>query len=430
MSSAGPGLTVMIPLGGIGSRFQKEGYLRPKPFISVLGRPMLLWVLDNLHLGPDDELVIVYDPAFLKAKFWPLITDKFPNVRRVELPGPTRGAAETVLIGLKGLPPSARARPVVLCDGDTFYTNDILSRYRACAEQQENGVFYFRDTDPKPIYSYVTLNGDGVVTDVKEKVKISDNANSGCYCFASGNRLMAECQALLESGLKQLSQDKVGEFYTSGVIKAMVTAGDTFRGLELSPADFHVLGTPAQVRDFCVSWPEQPKARFSVDLDHTLVSAPQVPGDYKSCLPIPENIELVRSLHAAGHYIIIATARRMRTHKGNTSAVVADIGALTLRQLEDYGVPYDEIHFGKPHAHFYVDDLAVDALADISKQTGFYFPCKVQAGSKVHVGGTTKWATVMNKEPTTMAVTAACWFAAGAVVGAIAVKAAGRLSAA
>ena len=29
----------MIPLGGIGSRFQTEGYLtRPKPFIPVLGR--------------------------------------------------------------------------------------------------------------------------------------------------------------------------------------------------------------------------------------------------------------------------------------------------------------------------------------------------------------------------------------------------------
>ena len=32
----------------------------------------------------------------------------------------------------------------------------------------------------------------------------------------------------------------------------------------------------------------------------------------------------------------------MRTHGGNTAAVVADIGALTLRQLSDYGIPHDE----------------------------------------------------------------------------------------
>ena len=43
-------LTVMIPLGGVGSRFQKEGYTNPKPFVSALGKPMILWVIDSLLL--------------------------------------------------------------------------------------------------------------------------------------------------------------------------------------------------------------------------------------------------------------------------------------------------------------------------------------------------------------------------------------------
>ena len=33
-----PPLTIMIPLGGIGSRFQREGYTSPKPFVNVLGK--------------------------------------------------------------------------------------------------------------------------------------------------------------------------------------------------------------------------------------------------------------------------------------------------------------------------------------------------------------------------------------------------------
>jgi hypothetical protein len=32
-SKGGVGMNIMIPLGGIGSRFAKEGYLRPKPFV-------------------------------------------------------------------------------------------------------------------------------------------------------------------------------------------------------------------------------------------------------------------------------------------------------------------------------------------------------------------------------------------------------------
>lgn len=45
---------------------------------------------------------------------------------------------------------------------------------------------------------------------------------------------------------------------------------------------------------------------------------------------------------------MIATARRMRTHKHNVAAVVADVGALTLTWLDQHHVPYDEIFFGKP----------------------------------------------------------------------------------
>ena len=63
-------LTVMIPLGGIGSRFQKEGYTKPKPFVSVLGKPMILWVLDSLKLSPQDALVVVYNPSWMSPKYW------------------------------------------------------------------------------------------------------------------------------------------------------------------------------------------------------------------------------------------------------------------------------------------------------------------------------------------------------------------------
>ena len=59
-----------------------------------------------------------------------------------------------MLLGLQGLTAAQRDRPCMLCDGDTFYTADIVSRYRAVAATH-NGTFCFVDTQPKPIYSYV-----------------------------------------------------------------------------------------------------------------------------------------------------------------------------------------------------------------------------------------------------------------------------------
>ena len=54
-------------------------------------------------------------------------------------------------------------------------------------------------------------------------------------------------------------------------------------------------------------------------------------------------LQMVRELHKAGHTIIIHTARRMRTHHGNVSAVVADIGAITINSLKQFHIPYHEV---------------------------------------------------------------------------------------
>jgi hypothetical protein len=61
----------------------------------------------------------------------------------------------------------------------------------------------------------------------------------------------------------------------------------------------------------------------------------------------------------------------MQTHKGNVGAVIKDISRVTLDSLEQFAIPYDELFFGKPHAHVYIDDLAVNALMDTRRELGW-----------------------------------------------------------
>ena len=131
-------MNVMVPLGGIGSRFQKEGYKYPKPFVRVLGKEMILWVIDSLKLRKEDSLVVVYNPAFLDMReLMEMVVQHVPGTILVELPGPTRGAAETVRIGLEGLSASQRSRPTMLVDGDAFYTVDISACTGPSPRKQE-----------------------------------------------------------------------------------------------------------------------------------------------------------------------------------------------------------------------------------------------------------------------------------------------------
>ncbi len=62
----------------------------------------------------------------------------------------------------------------------------------------------------------------------------------------------------------------------------------------------------------------------------------------------------------------------MRTHDGNVNNVIKDVGDITFKTLEKFDIPYDELIFGKPYAHYYIDDLAINVFSDLEKETGFY----------------------------------------------------------
>ena len=47
-------MIVIIPIGGTGQRFKKNGYSKPKALIHVYGRPMIYYLLDNLF-EPDNH---------------------------------------------------------------------------------------------------------------------------------------------------------------------------------------------------------------------------------------------------------------------------------------------------------------------------------------------------------------------------------------
>jgi CTP:molybdopterin cytidylyltransferase MocA len=94
-------INVIIPIGGIGSRFAKEGYRYPKPLINIVGRPMLLWLVDNLSLRPCDTLwMAMNEEVDDEFRLGQLIAKTFTKVdfRPLRLRHQTKGASETVRV--------------------------------------------------------------------------------------------------------------------------------------------------------------------------------------------------------------------------------------------------------------------------------------------------------------------------------------------
>lgn len=96
--------------------------------------------------------------------------------------------------------------------------------------------------------------------------------------------------------------------------------------------------------------------RVAVDIDGTICEF-RGPGEtYADVRPKAGAVERLTSLKAAGHYIILLTARHMRSCDGNVGLVIKREGKTLLDWLEQHGIPYDELWFGKPHADIYIDD--------------------------------------------------------------------------
>jgi capsule biosynthesis phosphatase len=98
--------------------------------------------------------------------------------------------------------------------------------------------------------------------------------------------------------------------------------------------------------------------RICIDLDGVIAGFKKEGQTYADVLPIEGAVEKVKSLKDEGHYIILYTARHMKTCEGNTGLVVKRVGKITLDWLDKYEIGYDEIYFGKPWADIYIDDNA------------------------------------------------------------------------
>lgn len=345
---------VVILCGGSGTRL--EDYSLPKPLNMIHGRPSIAYCLQNL---PADisTLHFIVAPHLYKYNFEEVVRAQFKDRTCIFHPIPyfTRGPVETAWLGTHDF-----------ADGDesiVFLDNDVVYNFPQEFFTDKDSAFlgYARDTSTSEAFSFMTID-NGYVVNFKEKKRISDFFCCGVYGFRNIAQFRAAASELLQAPV-------TGEMYMSSLFQGFLAKGEPVRGLYFDGEVYHI----GSLKELQHSWDKlkKPSMRVCFDLDNTLVTYPVVPGDYSTVKPIPSMMDLARKLHAEGHTIIIHTARRMATHRHNVGAVVRDIGAQTIQTLADFGIPYDELVFGKPIADAYIDDRSVNPYRDNIRSMGY-----------------------------------------------------------
>lgn len=230
-------INIVIPMAGAGSRFAQAGYTKPKPFIDVNGKPMIVQVLENL-VYPDAHYILIARKEHLDAEA-PLASqiEKDFNATFIPIENLTEGTACTVLYARKYI---NNLHPLLIANSDQIVDINIGDYINDCFDRQLDGsILTFIDEKRDPKWSFAQLDADHLVTEVQEKKAISEFATVGIYLFSQGHTFV---NAVIDMFI---ARDRVnGEYYTCPTYNYAIRMGSKIGIYNIDAGAMHGIGTP------------------------------------------------------------------------------------------------------------------------------------------------------------------------------------------
>lgn len=207
-------MKVLVLTAGLGTRLRPHTFSRPKPLVSVAGKPMLAHILDTLLTLPIDELIFITGylgnqiEQFVKANY---------NV-------PSRFIEQTQLLGQAHAIYLARevlSGPTMVVFGDGIFAAELDKLSKAPQE----GVIYVQEVeDPRRFGVAVVEQGRIIRLVEKPTTPVSNLAVIGVYYVPEARRLIDAITEVMERNI-QLK----GEYYLADALQVMIDHGETFR---------------------------------------------------------------------------------------------------------------------------------------------------------------------------------------------------------
>ncbi len=96
--------------------------------------------------------------------------------------------------------------------------------------------------------------------------------------------------------------------------------------------------------------------KICFDLDGVICT--NTNGKYEKAEPYQDAIKKINELYEKGNYIIIYTARFMTKYKKDLNKINSIGYDFTKKQLDNWGLRYNELILGKPDYDIFIDDKA------------------------------------------------------------------------
>lgn len=223
---------LILPMAGEGSRFLREGILKPKPLLEFRGKPLYVNAINSFCENNEVQSLsfIVQKKHNLEFSISIDIQSRYPGANILTLDSVTAGAAETTYLCLKEF--EFGSDPVTVVDADQSFSLPLISK-----SAQLSDFFIGTVNASSPAFSYVEVKGSRILRIVEKEV-ISDRAVAGIYGFRDASRLISTFEQTRD-------WPTAAEKYMSSLVTLMLQ--DKAVGTEVKLASHTPLGTPMEL---------------------------------------------------------------------------------------------------------------------------------------------------------------------------------------
>lgn len=242
-------MTIVIPMGGDGRRFQDAGYTTLKPFIEVDGRPMVEHVV-NLFPGEQNVLFIARKDHLSHQPHQEVLKRIAPLAEIVQIPDRLPGPVPTIMAAADAIPDD---EPVIVnyCDFSVGWDYEDF-KHQFLSGEYDGALTTYTGFHPHllgpNVYAGCLTDEHNLLIDIQEKHsftedKMASRHSSGTYAFRSGKILKQYCQAIIDRQI--ICND---EYYVSLVYQPMLEDGRKIFVYDLE--HFLQWGTPKDLAEY------------------------------------------------------------------------------------------------------------------------------------------------------------------------------------
>ena len=229
-------------MAGLGRRFADTGVSTLKPFIIFNEKHMIEHVLSGVPTHLFCTSVILQSETYFEYKKQiEFLTEKF-DLELISIPSLKRGPVCTILESKDNL---SSTGAVLFLDCDGLYGDEIIKQFTEKALSGNCDAAIITTKSNLNDFSYVVVDNQVIVEEIKEKIRISENAVTGAYFFKDVNQFIRVAEGYLHEVL-----DNNNEYYLSEVIHKFVSLGLEVMTFHVDSADYSSVGTPKQLEDY------------------------------------------------------------------------------------------------------------------------------------------------------------------------------------